>query len=328
MIPSTNFIQFETLFLQKDIYYEKLEILENEELPVYIFTNVNMRPHIKDKTLNLTGEWSIVWDAGGHYGHYIKEYAGGFVFLKSKFPDLKPLFFRSGPYKEGDHVQLQQAYNVVDTVNEMIYNDFGGIKLSSGEYWNTNIVIEKLIVVMDNGRNIFRRDYPYFFECQAPGISREMIKYFDRLKIEDPTKPKKIYISRKSMTQTIREQNIQNRMHYKNRYFDNWIEDALEQAFIDNGYTVIDFSGMPFEEQVSYSYNADVFAGIIGTSFHNGIWVKEGTTFFAVRPNTLYDFDWENDITKSINDIKFNYIDLFDCKNYDDVYNLTQSIIN
>lgn len=326
-IPTTNNIQFETLLLQKNIYYEKLEILENEELPVYVFTNVNMRPNIKNNSIKLDGEWSIVWDAGGHYGHYIKEYAGGFVFCKSKFKNLKPLFVRSGPLKPEDHVQLQQANNVIDFVNEMLYQDFGGIKMPSEEFWSKNIIIDKLIIVMDNGRNLFRRDYPYFFECEAPGISREMIKYFNRLKIDDPTKPKKIFISRKTMTQTIKEQNIQNRMHYKNRYFDEWVEDALEQAFIEAGYTVIDFFGMSFEDQVSYSHNADFFAGIIGTSYHNGIWVKDGTTFYAIRPNTLYDFDWENDITKSLNNIKFNYIDLFECKNYEEVYNLVKSII-
>lgn len=328
MIPSVPLqgrFQFEHPILNTDIYYERLEIVPNQPTAVYVFHNVVINPFGYKRhggvkgTIELKGIWYPVLDYGKHYGHYIKEGVGGFVYCKNIFTDLKPICFELMTTEPTGTIG---ASGVISELNNELLSEFGDPKhhYKGHVFLEKRFIIEKLVVMMDNGRALFKKQYPYFLEHMAPHVSKAMIKHFKKYKIDDPSYPKKIYITRKRVTQAIKRDNLDGQAHFKNRYFHPWVEDAIEQAFIDQGYSVIDFSDMPFKDQIKYPHNATHFASITGTAFHNGIWCENGTTFYAIRPNNGYLFDWEHDIVRSLSSVRWNYIDPWDSHTYAEMY--------
>ena len=317
--------RFEVPILNDGIFYERMESVLNEPVAIYIFHNVVINPEefsspgANKKTIHLKGTWFPIMDCGGHYGHYIKEGVGAFLYCRSKMPDLKPVFFE---FMTADPIGITGARKLINDLNQELAEEFGDPKniYRGPVFFENRIFIDKLVIMMDNGRMFFRKHYPFFNEHMAPELSKSLFKHFDKYKQDDPTYPKKIYVSRRLATKAIENANFTNHEHFKKRYFEPWVEDALENAFKDNGYTVIDFAEMDFADQVKYPHNATHFASISGTAFHNGIWCKNGTTFYCIRPNNLYLFDWKHDIVKSLEDVSWNHVDPWECSDYDQLY--------
>jgi capsular polysaccharide biosynthesis protein len=91
---------------------------------------------------------------------------------------------------------------------------------------------------------------------------------------------------------------------------------------------VVNWSGRPLQDQIRISHNATHLAGIIGTAFHNAIWSQNGTTFYAIRPNTKYLFDWEHDIVRSLENVTYRNVDPWNCKDYQEMYDFIYNSIN
>jgi hypothetical protein len=313
----------EVPLLNYDTYYDEVITLENEDLPIYVFKNVRINPHLKDKKhYDMPGRWMCISDGGRQYGHYIKEYVGGFIYCRSIFKDLKPFFVE--PHSGHDVYGSHPLSDIISFANGKIMNDFGEEKiyLYGNEIHETSFFIENLVIMMDNQKLLFNLQYPFFSEHHCPQVSKALAKYFEEYKITDESLSKKIFMSRKNVSQDLKEKNLHVHGYFKNRYFEEWVEDAIENAFIDKGYSIVTWSGMLLQDQIKISHNATHIAGITGTSFHNGMWAQNGTKFYAVRPNNIYMFDWEHDIVNSLEDISYNYIDTWNCKSYDEIYNL------
>lgn len=322
-VPTGNKERFESPIFNNSIFYEKVEVVEDEPTPIYIFHNVVINPfgyewmHGIKETITLSGMWFPIMDYGSHYGHYIKEGVGCFIHCKERFPDLNPMFLEFMTAEPSGFVGVGKLIN---KLNEELLEEFGGKRYKGPIFLENRFFIEKLVIMMDNGRMFFNKQHPFFMEHMAPEVSKSLARHFKKYKVSDPSYPKKIFITRKVITDIIKKENLTSHEHFKNRYFEPWMEDAIENAFVDQGYTVIDFVNMPFEEQIKYPHNATHFASIIGTAFHNGIWCEDGTTFYGIRPNSRYLFDWKHDIVKSLNKVSWNYLDTWELKTYEEVY--------
>jgi hypothetical protein len=313
----------EVPLLNYETYYDEVLTVENEGLPIYVFKNVRINPHLKDKKhYDMPGYWMGISDGGRQYGHYLKEYVGGFIYCQSIFKDLKPFFIE--PHSGVDVYGSHPLSHIINFCNEKIMNDFGEQKvyLYGNEIHETSLFIENLVIMMDNQKLLFNLQFPFFSEHHCPQVSKALAKYFGEYKITDESMPKKIFMSRKNVSEDLKKQNLHVHNYFKNRYFEEWVEDAIEQAFIDKGYYIVTWSGMLLQDQIKVAHNATHMAGITGTSFHNAIWSQNGTKIYAVRPNNIYLFDWEHDIVNSLEDISYNYIDTWECKSYEEIYNL------
>jgi hypothetical protein len=319
----------EVPLLNYETYYDEVTTVENEGLPIYVFKNVRINPHLKDKKhYEMPGYWMGISDGGRQYGHYLKEYVGGYVYCQSIFKDLKPFFIE--PHSGKDVYGSHPLSHIINFCNEKIMNDFGDqrVYLYGNEIHETSFFIENLVIMMDNQKLLFNLQFPFFSEHHCPQVSKALAKYFGEYKVTDESMPKKIFMSRKNVSEDLKKQNLHVHNYFKMRYFDEWIEDAIEQAFIDKGYYIVTWSGMLLQDQIKVAHNATHMAGITGTSFHNAIWSQNGTKIYAVRPNNVYMFDWEHDIVNSLEDISYNYIDTWDCKSYEEIYDLVFNSIN
>ena len=72
--------------------------------------------------------------------------------------------------------------------------------------------------------------------------------------LKDTAYPKKVYVSRRSVSKYLDNHDMKNHI---SRYNEKHVEDALEDFFVQKGYHVIDFSGMPIQEQIMYMYNVN-----------------------------------------------------------------------
>jgi hypothetical protein len=136
--------------------------------------------------------------------------------------------------------------------------------------------------------------------------------------VKDESLPKKIFLTRKIVSQELPDHpgNTEGQYSWKRdqlrlRYNPPWLEDAIEQFFIDEGYELVQLSGMTIPEQVNFFYNASHVACMLGTAFYNGIFSRQWTKFTAVRVTPSYWYDFEGDIQSVVN-VKFDYANVYE----------------
>lgn len=331
-IPYNGFdrnLSCEINFLKSQYFYESLEVVQTSNYPVYVFKNFHANPWSSNK-IHLSGTNMFITDGGMHYGHFIKESIGSFIHAKELFPNIKPIFLNlTGADRRTDVWNHQSISNLIDEVVEIITNDCKETKhLTLEEFAGFHIVIDQLVLILDNSLLLYSDFFPTSYEGETEEISKSMIRYFSRFQIEDREYPDKIYITRRDVSQELKEKGFIHEGYFTVRYFEDWIHNSLEDFFSSRGYKIISLSGMSLREQIKLFYNAKYMAGIIGTSFHNGIFMKPGSTIYAIRPNNGYTFDWGHDIVNSVKNINYNVTDLWSCQTYEDVYNFLEQVID
>jgi hypothetical protein len=110
----------------------------------------------------------------------------------------------------------------------------------------------------------------------------------------------------------------------KLRWNEPWVEDAIEDYFMSQGYAVVQPSGISMQDQIRLFYNAEHVAGLLGTAFYNGIFSKPGTQFTAIRTTPAYWYNFEGDI-HSVIDTPFSYINLYNKVSYPQVQMMLKS---
>jgi hypothetical protein len=321
--------QFERPIFNFETYYDEVISVPNEDLPIYIFKNVRINPWAKNtKHYEMPGYWMCLTDGGRQYGHWLKESVGGFVYCQSIFKDLKPFFLET--FSGKDNYTFHPMSELIEFAHGKIMQDFGDhdIYMMGNEIHHASFFIENLVIMMDNQRVFFNGEFPFFAEAHCPQVSKSLANYFKDYKIDDEHLPKKIFMSRKNVTKELKRTGMNENQYFKNRYFEEWVEDAIEKAFVDKGYAVVNWSGRPLQDQIRISHNATHMAGIIGTAFHNAIWSQNGTKFYAIRPNTNYLFDWEHDIVRSLENVIYKNVDPWDCKDYQEMYDFIYNSID
>jgi len=313
-ISFTKNISLERPIVRDWFFYEKLEIVENQPIPIFRFKNVHISPGSKN-AVRLKGQWNIVTDGFGQYGHFMKEGIGQYLYCKQLFSNLQPLFLHVYSHDTPEYLRsiVELCFNRIKkdlenqkaAVGSLEYVEFKGPALH-----HKHFIIDELIVMMDNGRLVFAQSFPNFWEARAPHLSRCLVDYFNDLRVYDFSKPKKIFITRRNRSKELDKRNQKDDFWYKNRFIDDNTLSLVESIFAKHGYEIIDFSGMTLHDQISYSYNSTHFAGFLGTAFHNGIWCKPGTKFYGLRA-TQYNFDWKHDIIHTVEESTYSLIDIW-----------------
>ena len=313
--------------LKKQFTYDSVEIISENEIPVYIFNNLHINKNLSDVAdLSLAGTWSMVAEGGMNYGHLIKEAFGSFLYSKKIVPESKALFMNA--YGRENQSENQNVLHILEYLYDRIRHEFGPdfYEIGNIEIHHRHVFIEKLVIVMDNAHIFFEKEY-VFNDVVAPHLSLLLVKYFNNFMQVDEHKPKKIFITRKAVSKELKEKNKHELPYYNSRYFEEWVENSIENCFIKNGYVVIDVNGMTIQEQISYFYNATHIGGIVGCALVNSIFVKDFTTFYAVRPNNMHQPEWHIDAKFINKNINFEYLDPWECKTYQEIYDFIEDRI-
>jgi len=298
--------QTERPIFREWVHYDDLTVVPNQPITVYVLENANISPNA-EPSVKLEGTWMVVTDGFGQYGHFLREGVGAFLYCRTIFPDLQPLFMRVLPSETNE--QMRQT---IDMIFDRMSCGLPELRHYEGSAIHQfNFRIERLVVMLDNGRLLTSRSHPNFWECRTPHIASCLRDYFSDLMIEDETAASKIFVTRRQRNAEIAARERRDDPWYRNRFVDEDLMGAVEQAFSDHGYEIVDFGEMAFPDQVRRSYNAGSFAGFLGTAFHNGIWCQDGSAFYGVKVGS-YGFDWEHDIIHTVAGSKYSLIDVSD----------------
>jgi len=301
------------------VYYDSLNVVPNQPTAVYVLDNANISPQAA-KTINLPGTWMIVTDGFGQYGHFLREGVGAYLYCKTIFPELKPLFLRVLPRETSELLE-----ETIDYVFERLSRGMDSLHHFVGNaIHDVNFKFEKLIVMLDNGRLLTARSHPNFFECRTPQIASCLVDYFSDLRVFEPGLPDKIFVTRRRRNLELSTMGKTQDPWYKTRFIDERTMEKAEMIFSENGYEVIDFGEMTFPDQVKYSYNAAKFAGFLGTGFHNGIWCRDGSEFYGIQTGT-YGFDWKHDIVSTLENARFSLIKIEENAGLEEMRSVIQS---
>lgn len=291
----------------KNATYDNHKIIEDSDGPISIFENVKIcnNPDTDYKTI-LKGTFVPI-SCTPHYFHFLKEYYGFYLYIKQKYEpnakylDIKNIYY----YPEYQKMNLVCDY-CYQTINDGIAVD---------NFFTSNFEIEKLVILFDSQKCVIGDDYVQPDYSRTPGINnvlRDMM-----LKDKKPQKAeKKLYLSRKIVSQYLPDYPVQKghtaldkwkKEQLRLRYVDPEIEQSIEDYYRDEGYEIVQLSGMELLEQVSLFQAAKEVAGLLGTAFYNGIFANKDTTFTALRINPDYFYNFEMDVKTVLPNAVFNY---------------------
>lgn len=296
--------------------FDDVSCYDIEENTIFEFNNFIVSKGGKKDPIRLDGTWMVI-TLPPDYFHFLKEYFGSILFYKKHVsPDLKILVvdlnYEDLKYHTTKKVNLNILTKLAKESKDIVYINFD-------EFWNENIIIEKLALIYDGSKVLVNDAFPYFDQTRAANV-KVLREYMQPLMKFDHTKPKKIFITRKLVSKVLEEQK---RFDHISRYNPEWLENAIEDFFIKNGYTIIELSNMSLENQVSYFYNADYIAGQIGNGMINSIFAKETTNFIYLRTHEWFAYPYFNDASR-VFDIKYNVVDIFKTTNYEEAYSLVE----
>jgi hypothetical protein len=294
--------------------YDTYETIDDPNGTIHVFNNVILGNRKSENIVCLNGTYSV-FTCVAHYFHFLKEYFAFHLYYKNNYdPGLKYLWMDHSGFH---YPSYQNMLPVCDFV-------FDGMDISEGvrfpdtEMGNTAYLIEKLVVMFDSQKYIVTTNVKQSDYNGTPGLNKELREFYMKYAVKDESLPKKIFLTRKIVSQELPNHpgNTEAQYSWKRdqlrlRYNPPWLEDAIEQFFIDEGYELVQLSGMTIPEQVNFFYNASHVAGLLGTAFYNGIFSRQWTKFTAVRVTPSYWYDFEGDIQSVVN-VKFDYANVYE----------------
>jgi hypothetical protein len=283
--------------------YSSFSYLKTSGSPIYSFKDFYFG---EGKEVNLKGKWFLM-PKGYHYHHFIKEMLAPFLYYKNNIDDsIKILWIEqdiSSP--TGQKMEL-----VNDEVKKLL-SDFG-IEIFNIEDLDKNkLVVEELITFGVGPRFLKINNFIKYYSFPNTGYyhfpegNAELRKFFTPYMIEDLSKPKKIFITRRDANSALeinkREED------FVSRYESQDFIKALEDYFEENDYKVISLSGMSIFEQISYFYNAEKIAGSPGSNLCNSIYAKSNIDLIQVIHFDTYAYPWEKEFDSVISP-EYKYI--------------------
>ena len=264
--------------------YSSFSYVRTSGCPIYSFKDF----HFNNKDNHLPGKWFLM-PKGYHYHHFLKEMLAPYLYYKNNIDDSVKVLWIEQPINSptGQNMEL---------VNSEIKELLSGFGLETLDRENLSFSVDELITFGVGPRFL---DIPNFIKnyifgntgyYHFPEGNQELRKFFTPYMIEDSSRPKKIFLSRRDANKTIKE--LDKETDFANRYLDPEEEQALEQVFIDKGYEVLWLSGMSIFDQISYFYNAEKIAGLSGTNLCNAIFSKNGIDMYEVFANKRYAYPW------------------------------------
>jgi len=292
--------------LIKNATYNKHSIIEDSDGPISIFEDVTIINNPSSEKIFFSGTY-IPITCTPHYFHFLKEYYGFYLYYKEKYD-------ANAQYLWIDHHYFYPAYQNMIGICDFCHKTLGeGWTIT--DWHNKNFFIKKLVILFDSQRCIMNESYQQPSYAYTPGINATIrAQMLPRVPQEDIRH--KLYLSRKIVSEHLPtfpvgqsnaplEKWKQDQLRL--RYVDPAKEQELEDYYQQQGYTIIQLSGMSLLEQVSLFQHADKVTGLLGTAFYNGIFANEHTSFEALRINPEYYYDFEQDIKTVLPYADFNY---------------------
>lgn len=288
--------------------YDKHTVIYDTDGPISVFTNVKIKnnPHSND-FIPLCGTFVPI-TCTPHYFHFLKEYYGFYIYFKNKYnADAKYLKIEDGSY-------FYPAYQNMARVCGYCYDQISD-GATFNNFFNINLEIEKLIILFDSQKCITGPLYSQPDYLKTPGINT-VLRNTVLSKIKKTTHSKKLYLSRKIVSKHLPnfpvDSSNESLQRWKNqqmllRYVDPTLEDKIEQKYYNEGYEIVQLSGVDILEQASMFYHAEKIAGPIGTAFYNGIFSSDQTIFDALMLNPNYFYAFDVDIKTVLPNALFRY---------------------
>lgn len=285
--------------------------------PFYSFKNFYYND--KNKNNHLKGKWFLM-PSGQHYHHFLKEMLAPFLYYKNNIDDsIKILWVEVPSFNATEHK--------MDVINLEIKQLLSGFGVETFNREDISVSVDELITFAVGPRflgipnfiknYIFGNTHYYHF----PEANKELRKFFTPFMIEDETKPKKIFVSRKESNVSLEKNNLQNDFGHRLRYENSNFLQALEDYYQEQGYTILSLSGMSIFEQISYFYNAEKIAGSPGTNLCNLIFSKPDVTVNEIIHFDEYYYPWHIEFDSVISP-KYQSINVVGCSGYNDTINI------
>lgn len=293
--------------------YSSFSYLKTSGSPIYSFKDFYFG---EGKEVNLKGKWFLM-PKGYHYHHFIKEMLAPFLYYKNNIDNsIKILWIEQEiPSPTGQNMEL-----VNNELKDLLF-DFG-IEIFNIEDLDKNRLIVDELITFGVGPRFLRVDnfikyysFPNTGYYHFPEGNVELRKFFTPYMIDDPSKSKKIFATRKDANLSLKEKNRE--LDFSNRYESEEFLNALEDYFTQNDYKIIALSGMSIFEQISYFYNAEKVAGSPGSNLCNLIYSKPDVSLIQIIHFRNYSYPWEKEFDSVISP-EYKYIDVTDCIGYND----------
>lgn len=310
---------YKTPLLNYEATYDSLDVEKDPNGYVYTFNNVVIgKPSSDDNIICLSGTY-VPFSGVPHYFHFLKEYLSVFLYTRRRIDkDAKYLWIDHDNF----YFPLYQDMRSVHALVFDMMSGFDGIRLKDTDLSHKALLIEKLVVMWDSQMVVVNDKFPRHDYGRTPLLNIELREFFGEYAVDDPSLPKKIFLTRKIVSEELPKHPDYDstgqrwkKEQIRLRWNEPWVEDAIEDYFSSLGYSMFQLSGMSLKDQVRLFYNVDRVAGLLGTAFYNGIFSKSGTKFAAIRTNPSYWYNFEGDI-KSVITADFNYVNLYTKDNY------------
>lgn len=308
--------------------YDSVNIERDSNGLIYTFENVILGGKDENSSIVCLSGTHVVFSGVPHYFHFLKEYLAVYLHTRRAIDkDAKYIWIEHDNFY---FPKYQEMRSVHDLVFQML-SGFDGIRLKDTDLENTTLLIEKLVVMWDSQMVVVNEKFPRHDYGKTPTLNNELREFFSEFAVEDPSLPKKIFLTRKIVSEELPKHpdydysgNTWKKEQIRLRWNPPWVEDAIEDYFMSQGYAVVQLSGISLPDQVRLFHNVDHVAGLLGTAFYNGIFSKPGTQFIAIRTNPSYWYNFEGDI-KSVIDTPFLYINLYNKVSYPQVQMMLKS---
>lgn len=317
-----NSIDLEINPLKPNVLFSSLKTYDHGENTIYEFLDVRYSLQNKESAIRkLKGTYMPIVPAP-HYFHFLKEYLGSFLYYKKHIDEnVKILWLDStwsGDLFHDTQEPIQKTLKMLSEQNIPI------VFINIDDVFKSNIEFEKVAVIYDTSTFFVSTEFPHFDQFKHTN-NIEVREFFKCLMKKDSSYPQKVYISRKKVSEILEKENKQNHI---SRYNKKHVEDALEDFFIQKGYTSIDFSGMPLEEQIMYMYNATHVSGLMGAGTWNGIFCDNNVKYFCLKTHMWFHHEYDKDI-KQVVDLDYRIIEIFNKESYSSVFKeLSEKILD
>lgn len=299
-------------FLKPGVSYKTINTYDHGDNTIYEFDTVRYgNTNNENIVRKLKGVYLPIVPTPHHF-HFLKEYVGSFLYYREHINKEAKVLWLDVNWSSQDfhdnHEPIQKTLELLSEKNiPIIFINFDLLQSSSIEF-------EKVAIIYDTATFIVSTQFPYFDQFKHTN-NKEVRNFFSSCMVKDSSYPKKVYISRRQVSEYLEKKDLKNHI---SRYNEKHVEDALEDFFISKGYQTIDFSGMKLQEQIMYMYNATHVAGLMGAGTWNGIFCDNGVKYYCLQTHMWFLHEYNKDI-ESVIDVDYKLIKIENTESYDHV---------
>lgn len=297
--------------------FEDMEVFDDGDITFYKFKNVVYGSVDKPERIRVFKGSYVPIVPSPHYFHFIKEGLGTYLHYKKHININAKVLWVDLKWDPTEYHNAQKPIQetleiLTDSGDSIVFMPMNVLEDKNNEF--SPVMFEEVIIGYDPAVLVTTL-FPRFdqFKHHNNDLVRD---FFSKFLIKDESMPKKIYISRREVSEVLAKNDDKDNV---SRYNEKYIEDAIEDFYNNLGYKSINLSGMSIKDQIKYFYNASSVAGLLGAGIWNGIFADNGTEFFVLKTHKWFHHEYDKDISSVINS-KYRVIELYDKVDYNDVY--------